>query len=107
MTTPVDVSEKVVKTSSTPGLAASCSSSPAGSILRPHSVSQWIVSAPYASHSSNQRSPNLPQDATRTGSPGLTRLATADSSAPVPELVKIWTSFAVWKTSLRRRSTRA
>ena len=45
-TTPVDVSEKVVNTSSTPSFSPSSRSSSAGSILRPHSVSQWIVSAP-------------------------------------------------------------
>jgi hypothetical protein len=46
LTTPVEVSEKVVNTSSMAGFEPSRSSSAAGSIFRPHSVSQWIVSAP-------------------------------------------------------------
>ena len=57
--------------------------------------------------SSAQRSPNLPQEATSAGFPRLTRLAAADSSAPVPEAAKIRTSFWVTNTSFRRRRTRA
>ena len=45
-----------------------------------------------ASHSSAQRSPNLPHEATTAGSPGTTRLATADSIAPVPVAAKESTS---------------
>ena len=41
--TPVEVSEKVVNTTSTSSCSASFASSPAASILRPQSVSQWTV----------------------------------------------------------------
>ena len=46
LTTPVEVSDSVVKTTSTPACSPSRLSSSGGSTLRPHSVSQWIVSAP-------------------------------------------------------------
>jgi hypothetical protein len=49
----------------------------------------------------------LPQEATTATSPGAIRLATADSSAPVPEAAKVSTSFCVWKTIFSRSSTRA
>ncbi len=82
------------------------SSSP-GSIFWPHSVSQWTVSPPYASESSAQRSPNLPHDATSAGRPRRTRLADADSSAPLPDAAKISTSFWVANTYFSRLRTRA
>jgi hypothetical protein len=94
--TPVEVSEKVVKTTST-SLSPSKRSSSAGSTFFPHSVSQCKVRPPYATQSSAHRSPNLPQEATSTRSSGRTRLATADSSAPVPDEAKTSTSFSVWK----------
>ena len=45
---------------------------------------------------SRQRSPNLPQLAMSTLSPGEQRLTTADSMAPVPDAAKEMTSFCVW-----------
>ena len=106
LTTPVEVSERVVNTTSTPPPAlASCSATRSGSIFSPHSVSKWIVLAPWASQSSAQRCPNLPQEATSGVSPGATRLATADSMPPLPEELNISTSFEVWNTILSRSST--
>jgi hypothetical protein len=49
----------------------------------------------------------LPDDATTAGSPGITRLATADSIAPVPVAAKQSTSFLVAKIRGNRSSTRA
>jgi hypothetical protein len=64
-----------------------------------------VVSAPYASQSSAQRSPNLPHEATSAGSPAATRFETADSMAPVPVAAKHRTSFSVWNTCGNRSST--
>ena len=68
----------------------------AGSAFVPHSNSSATTSAPHFLLSLIQRSPKLPTEATTTLSPALTRLTTADSMAPVPELAKTITSFCVW-----------
>ena len=102
LTTPVEVSDSVVNTTFAL-VSARRRSSSAGSTRLPHPALKWVVSAPNASQSSTQRSPNLPQDATSAGSPGCTRFAAADSIAPEPEAAKQRTSLRVWKT-LRRRS---
>ena len=73
----------------------------------PQPASRWMSSAPNARHSSAQRSPNFPQEATSAGSPGRTRLATADSMAPDPDAANASTSFSVWKTSFSRPRQRA
>ena len=92
--TPVEVSDWVVKT--TFGLTVHRARAPrrprAGSTFSPHSKATCSRSAPKASQSSAQRSPNLPQEATSAGSPGRVRLATADSSAPEPVEAKQRTS---------------
>ena len=106
-TTPVDVSDSVANTTSISGLPASRRSTSAGSMRAPHSGSWARTSAPKASPSSSQRSPNLPPAQARTGWPGRTRLATADSMAPVPLEVSTITSFAVCNTPGRRPRTRA
>ena len=56
---------------------------------------------------SAQRSPNFPAEATAATSPGKTRLATADSRAPVPDAANERTSFCVWNTALRFLSARS
>ena len=105
-TTPVDVSDKVANTTSISGLPASSRSTSAGSMRAPHSGSWARTSAPNASPSSSQRSPNFPPAQARIGWPGRTRLATADSMAPVPLEVRTMTSLPVWKTPGRRARTR-
>ena len=107
LTTPVEVSDSVVKTTGTPGFSPSLRSRSAGSTRFPQPASRCTGSAPKASQSSTHRSPNFPHDATSAGSPGRTRLATADSMAPDPEAANASTSFPVWKTSLSRSRQRA
>jgi len=108
LTTPVEVSDWVVN-SARAGRPNFASASPtwSGSTFSPHSNSRWVVSAPNPAHISAQRWPNLPADATTAGSPGTTRLATADSIAPDPEAAKESTSLPVWNTFGRRSSARS
>ena len=51
---------------------------------RPHGERSTSTSARYASPIFTQRSPKLPAETTRIGSPGESRFANADSTAAVP-----------------------
>ncbi len=96
LSTPVLVSLNWQKTA----LASGCSASACAHVLgldlgAPLVLQGHHVWRPRAVLSLIQRSPKLPQEATITVSPGSTRLTTALSMAPVPELAKTITSFSV------------
>ena len=64
LTTPVEVSDWVTNTAcGLAGSAAMAASRRWGSTFSPYSNSTCVVAAPYASHISAQRSPNLPHEA--------------------------------------------
>ena len=67
------------------------------------------TSRPYAFAILAKRSPKKPATGTTTRSPGENRLATADSSPPVPEEVNTRTSLPVrnsrWRSSVTSRSS--
>ncbi len=101
-TTPVDVSDWTTQTA-----LASRSAQPRAHVVRVRRLAPRVaqvvdVGAVAADVIAAQRSPKLPAETTRCGSPGETRFATADSKAPVPEAVKRRTSSAVRQTSRSR-----
>ena len=101
-TTPVDVSDCTIQTAlASRSLRRARRSSASG--VSPQAYRSTSTSAPNAVVIATQRSPKLPAETTRCGSPGETRLATADSNAPVPDEPKRSTSLSVRHTSRRRR----
>ena len=91
LSTPVEVSVCWRKTAFSPGLLFSVLRRTSGSIARPHSKGRISGASPKALWMATKRSPKTPVVQTSVASPGERRLMTADSIAPVPELVIIST----------------
>ena len=107
LTTPVEVSQWVAKTTPIPGSAARAAATASGSTGRPHSPATWWTPIPPSAAISAQRSPKLPQEATRTRSPGRARLTAEEAIAAVPDPVSTSTSAAVCVTRPRAASVSA
>ena len=108
LTTPVDVSEWVVKTTldAAAGSPSACSRSSGSILLAPLD----LVVVQFGAVGLAQLSPALSELAAGSDqdvSPGATRFATADSIAPVPEAANASTSHSVWKTVFRPLQARA
>ena len=105
-TTPVEVSECTTQTAFASRSRRRARRSSASGVS-PQAYRSTSTSAPNAVVIATQRSPKLPAETTRCRSPGETRLATADSKAPVPEAPNSSTSLSVRQTSRRRARTRS
>ena len=104
--TPVDVSLCVTSTAFTSGCSSSAWRTSSGRAACPHSYCSGITSAPYASAIAANRSPNDPMLTESTLSPGDSVFTIADSSPPVPDVLRTSTSLLVSKKSFSRSATR-
>ena len=108
LVTPVLVSLWVTRTADISGSASRTRRSSSTSTAVPWGKFTIVTSAPNISAILPKRSPNEPMDAHTTFSPGERVLTTAASIAPVPDEVRMNTSFLVRNTcrspSVTRRS---
>ena len=98
---PVDVSLCVTSTVVTSGSSFSACRICSGMATSPSGNFSSLTLAPYADAILRKRSPKLPMVTPRTRSPGESVLTTAASIAPVPDDVRTYRSFSVWKARLR------
>ncbi len=102
---PVEVSLRVPITHTVSGCCLSASATRSGSTGWPHSKSSETGLIPNALQMLTHRAAKWPAFRTRALPPGGTALTAAASIAPVPEAVRIRTSFLVRKTSLSPAAT--
>jgi hypothetical protein len=102
---PVEVSLRVPMTQAVSGCCRSASATRSGSTGWPHSKSSDTALMPNALQILTHRAAKWPAFSTSALPPGGTALTAAASIAPVPEAVRIRTSFCVRKTSLSPAAT--
>ncbi len=102
---PVDVSLSVPITQTVSGCCRSAAATRSGSTGWPHSKSSETALIPNALQILTHRAAKCPAFRTRALPPGGTALTAAASIAPVPEAVRIITSFCVRKTSFSPAET--